>query len=244
MFTLLSFIAGSLGAVTVLQCGQMAAFYGDYSSSVITHLVGLIASGFVLFAQRKRLPRRLPTAPWMFFGGVVGVATVVLNNMAFGGVGVTAIVGLGLLGQSIASLIVDQFGLLGAKRSPFFKGKLIGLAAVLLGALAMVFPLTGANIGAVLMALTTGFTIVIARTLNGRLTRQYGVMRTTTLNYVTGLTASLTVLLLLGRSEPMVADFQMSSNWFMYFGGAVGVVMTVLLNITVNRVPALKLTLL
>lgn len=244
MFTILSFLAGTIGAVTVLQCGQLAAFYGDYSSSVITHLVGLAAAAIVFFTQRGKLPAKQRVAPWMLLGGVIGVGTVVLNNMAFGGVGVTAIVGLGLLGQSITSLFVDQFGLLGAAKSPFYKEKLLGLIAVLIGALVMVFPLTGANIAAVLMALATGFTIVVARTMNARYAERCGVMRSTILNYITGLTTSVIILLLLGRNEPMVADFRLSPNWFMYTAGALGVGLTVLLNITVSKVPAFAFTLL
>lgn len=244
MFTVLSFLAGALAAVSVMQCGQLAAFYGDYSSSVITHLVGLTVLAPMFTYRRRALPEKRPAALWMYLGGVVGVGTVVLNNMAFGGVGVTAIVGLGLLGQSVTSLFVDQFGLLGAARVPFFKGKLLGLAAVFCGALVLVLPLSGANIAAVLMSLGTGLTIVVARTMNARLAERRGVMRSTLMNYITGILTSLVFLLLLGRGEPMMVDFQLSSNWFMYLGGAVGVCLTMLLNITVSRLPAFAFTLL
>lgn len=244
MYTLFSFLAGALGAVTVMQSGQLAAFYGNYSSSLITHVVGLLAIALTVAAQRKHLPVKEHAAPWMFLGGAVGVGTVMLNNMAFGGVGVTAIVGLSLLGQSVTSLFVDQFGLLGAARSPFFKGKLLGLAAVFAGALAMVLPLSGANLAAVLMALCTGVTIVVARTMNARLAERRGALRSTLMNYVTGLALSAVILLLLGREEPMLRAPRLSANWFMYFSGALGVVVTILLNKTVSKVPALALTLL
>lgn len=244
MFKLLTFFSGMLCAVSVLQSGQLGAFYGTYSSSVITHLVGLVAIALVFACKRRSLPAKQRVAPWMFFGGVVGVGTVVLNNLAFSSVGVTAIVGLSLLGQSITSLFVDQFGLFGAAKNPFHKGKLLGIAAVLAGSMVMVFPLSGANIAAVLMALATGFTIVVARTLNAQLAIRWGAMRSTVMNYVTGLAASAVMLLLAGRGEPMLTDFQLSSNWFMYLAGAVGVVLTMTLNFTVSRVPAFALTLL
>ena len=243
MFTFLTFLAGAIGAVTVLQCGQLAAFYGSYSSSVVTHVVGLLAVMLLYASQRRRLPERRHAAPWMFLGGVIGTGTVVLNNMAFGGVGVTAIVGLGLLGQSVTSLFMDQFGLLGAARVPFSARKLPGLAAVLAGALVMVLPLSGANIAAVLMALATGLTIVTARTVNARLSERHGVVRATVMNYITGLTTSCAMLLLLGRGEPMLQGFRLSGNWFMYLAGALGVVLTVILNVTVSRVSTFVLTL-
>ena len=244
MFTFLTFLAGAIGAVTVLQCGQLAAFYGSYSSSVVTHVVGLLAVMLLYASQRRRLPERRHAAPWMFLGGVIGAGTVVLNNMAFGGVGVTAIVGLGLLGQSVTSLFMDQFGLLGAAKVPFSARKLPGLAAVLAGALTMVLPLSGANLAAVLMALATGLTIVTARTVNARLADRQGAIRATVMNYVTGLTTSCVMLLLLGRGEPMLQGFRLSGNWFMYLAGALGVVLTVILNVTVSRVSAFALTLL
>lgn len=244
MFTLLTFFAGMIGAITVLQGGQLAEFYGGYSSAVITHAVGLLAAALLYTVRRKHLPVRQPVAPWMFLGGVIGAGTVVLNNMAYGGVGVTAIVGLGLLGQSITSLFVDQFGLLGAAKSPFFKEKLLGLAAVLAGALVMVFPLNGANIAAVLMALGTGLTIVTARTVNARLAERHGAVRSTVMNYITGLAASSAVLLLAGRDEPMMQNFHLSANWFMYLCGAFGVGLTIILNVTVSKVSAFALTLL
>ena len=110
--------------------------------------------------------------------------------------------------------------------------------------LVMVLPLSGANLAAVLMALATGLTIVTARTVNARLADRQGAIRATVMNYVTGLTTSCVMLLLLGRGEPMLQGFRLSGNWFMYLAGALGVVLTVILNVTVSRVSAFALTLL
>lgn len=178
------------------------------------------------------------------FGGMVGVGTTMFTSLAFGGVGVTAIVGLSLLGQSITSIVVDQFGLFGARRSPFFAGKLLGLMAVLAGVCVMVFPLTGANVGAVLCALAAGVAIVVARTINAQLAERHGAMRSTVMNYVAGLATTVVLMLIAGRNDPLWTDFQLSSNWFMYLGGPVSVLLIMLMNITVNKVPALAMTLL
>lgn len=227
-----------------MQNGQLARFYGDYSAAAITHLVGLISVLIWCFFIRKTLPEKQHAKPWMYLGGVVGIGTLVFMNMAYAGVSVTAIVGLSLLGQSVTSLVVDQFGLLGAPKSPFFKGKLLGLAAVGLGAAVMVLPLNGSNLVATLLALASGVTIVFARTINARLAAFHGPVRSTIMNYVTGLAGTVILMLAMGRAEPFRTDFQWSSNWFMYFGGALGVVLITLLNLSVNKVPALKLTLL
>ena len=244
MFTIFALLTGVLNAVTVLQNGQMAAFYGDYSASVLIHLVGLITvvCAYALMRSAKQPKER--AKPWMYMGGVVGVGTVVFISLAYSGVSVTAITGLGLLGQTIASLVVDRFGLLGSQKVPFRREKLFGTAAVMAGALTMVLPLNGVNVMAALTALASGFTIVTARTMNARLAERQGAMRSTVMNYVTGLATSLVFLLVLGTKEPMLKDFQLSSNWFMYLGGALGVCLIMLLNVTVSRISALSMTLL
>ena len=244
MFTIFALLTGVLNAVTVLQNGQMAAFYGDYSASVFIHLVGLATVLCVFAFMRRGMQPKEHAAPWMYLGGVVGVGTVVFISFAYSGVSVTAITGLGLLGQTIASLIVDRFGLLGSQKVPFRKEKLIGTAAVLAGSLTMILPFKGVNVLAALAALASGFTIVTARTMNARLAERQGAMRSTVMNYVTGLVTSIVFLLVLGMKEPMITDFRFSSNWFMYLGGALGVCLIMLLNVTVSRISALSMTLL
>ncbi len=244
MFTVLSILAGVITALTVAQNGQLARFYGDYSAAVLIHLIGLATVLTWRFFARTTLPEKKPAKPWMFLGGVVGVGTTVFINMAYGGVGVTAIIGLGLLGQSLTSIVVDQFGLLGAQKSPFFAGKLIGLFFVLLGAAVMLYPMEAASWTAVLLALCSGVTIVVARTINGQLAKRHGPMRSTVMNYVTGLICTTLLMLMIGRGEPMWTNFQLSGNVFMYLGGAFGVGLIMLLNLTVNKVPAFALTLL
>lgn len=244
MFTLLSMLAGVITAVTVAQNGQLARFYGDYSAAVLIHLTGLATVLCFRFLLRRRLPPKLPARPWMYLGGVIGVGTTVFMTMAYGGVGVTAILGLSLLGQSVTSIAVDQLGLLGAQRSPFFPERLVGLAAVVLGAAIMLFPLEETSWTAALLALGSGVTIVFARTLNGQLAKRQGPLRSTVMNYVTGLAVTAAIMLLAGRGEPFWTDFRLSSNLFMYLGGAFGVGLIMLLNLTVNKVPAFALTLL
>ncbi len=244
VFTIFALLTGVLNAVTVLQNGQVAAFYGDYSASVLIHVVGLVTVLCVAGILRRARLQGAKVAPWMYLGGVVGVGTVVFINLAYSGVSVTAITGLGLLGQTIASLVVDRFGLLGSKKVPFRKEKLYGTAAVLAGSLTMILPFRGTNLLAALAALASGFTIVTARTMNARLAERRGAMHSTVMNYVTGLLTSVFFLLILGMKEPMITDFQWSSNWFMYLGGAVGVCLIVLLNVTVSKISALSMTLL
>ncbi|MEF9878410.1 MAG: DMT family transporter [Clostridia bacterium] len=245
LFTLLSILAGVLTALSVAQNGQLAGFYGNYSATVMIHVVGLVTVLFFRVLSSKKLPPKQATKPWMFMGGMVGVATTVFINQAYGGVSVTAIIGLGLLGQILTSIAVDHFGLLGANRSPFFAKRLYEVAVVVLGAVIMLLPFQANSWLAVLMALCSGVTIVIARTINGKLATRQGALRSTVMNYVTGLLTGTVMMLLLGRGEPIwVTGFQASSNVFMYLGGAAGVGLIMILNMTVHKIPAFALTML
>lgn len=244
MMFVLCLLAGVIVTLTIAQNGQLAAFYGDYSAAVIVHATGLVMALIVLFCMRKRLPKKQTAKPWMFLGGVIGVGTLVFQTMAYGGVSITAIVGLGLLGQSISSIVVDHFGLMGVEKCEFFPKRLVGMAVVMLGSLIMLLPFTQASWFAVVLVLASGVTIITARTINGQLAKFHGSMRSTVMNYVTGLITTTIIMLLVGRGEPAWTDFKMSSNAFMYMGGLFGVCLIQLLNITVNKVPAFALTLL
>ncbi|MEG1776389.1 MAG: DMT family transporter [Clostridia bacterium] len=244
MFTLFAVISGVLTTLTVAQNGQLADFYGSYSAAMLIHAVGMITVLCWRFFQRKSLPPKKPAPPWMFMGGVIGVATTVFINSAFGGVSVTAIMALGLLGQLMTSIVVDQLGFLGTQKNRFSSKRLLGLTAVLGGAAAMLFPLGETSWVAVLLSLVSGVTIVFARMINGQLAERQGAMRSTVMNYITGLTGTTLLMLLVGRGEPFFTDFRFSPNVFIYLGGAVGVVLTMLLNLTVPKLPAFAFTLL
>lgn len=244
MYSLIPVLIGFLASLSVYQNGRVGNLYGSYSGAVITHFVGLVAISIFTMITHKKLPRKKQAAPWMFIGGAIGAANVVLKTLAFGKISVTAITGLGLLGQSITSLMFDQFGFLGARKNPFFKGKLIGLAAVFAGAMVMVLPLNGASPVNVILAMCSGFTLVTARTINSRLTEKHGIVRANWMNYMTGFLAAILMVAVFGRQEKMFTDFQWDPNILIYFGGLTGLVIVTFQNIVVNKISALKMTLL
>lgn len=244
MFTILAMISGVINTVTVMQNGQLTAFYGSYSGTVLIHLTGLLAILLCTAFNRKALPARQKAPLWMYLGGVVGVGTVVFITSAYGGVGVTAITALGLLGQTLTSIFVDHFGLMGSRRSPFFPARCWAVLAVAAGAAVMIFPMGETAPWAVAMAMGSGLTIVCARVLNGQLSQRQGAARATVMNYATGLATSVILMLFLGRGEPLWVSPALSDNWFMYLGGVFGVCLIVLLNVTVPQVPSFAFTLL
>ena len=133
MYYLLSIIAGILTSSMITVNGNLTNFYGSYTASVIIHFIGLIGLTLYLIIKKQAfIPKeRLPF--YYFLGGAIGVGTTVFNNMAFGTLSVSAILALTLLGQSITSIIIDHFGLLGMPVERFNKKKLFGLSFVLIG---------------------------------------------------------------------------------------------------------------
>ncbi|MBE5963017.1 MAG: DMT family transporter [Lachnospiraceae bacterium] len=135
----LALFNGILYSLMILMNGLLAESYGNYYSTILVHLFGLIAIIVCMKIKKKRLFPKEVFPLLLYTGGAIGVLTVVFNNIAFSALGVTATLGLGLLGQSVTSLVIDQWGLLGAEKVPFKKKKLIGIAIILAGIAVMLF---------------------------------------------------------------------------------------------------------
>jgi len=240
MFHILSLLMGIMITIMIAVNGGLTTHYGVYTATVIIHLVGLIVIIAVVLYKRERFfPARY--AWFLYMGGAIGVFTTVANNLSFGRISVSAILALGLLGQSVTGFVIDQYGLLGMKKYPFAKQQLIGLSLILAGIGAMI---NSFEIVAVIVSFLAGFTIVMSRTLNARLSAVTSVRVSTFYNYLVGLVVSGLFLLVLGRGEIAFAELTLSPSWYIYLGGVLGVAVVLLSNIVVVRVSAFYLTLL
>jgi len=238
MFYFLSLMMGLLISVMVAVNGGLTGFYGVYSATVMIHVVGLVLIGGAVAVKRDRV-LGAGVAWYFYLGGAIGVLTTVFNNVSFGRISVSAILALGLLGQSVAGLVIDQYGLLGMQKHPFARHKLLGLALILAGIASMI---TGFEIVAVVISFFAGVNIVLSRTLNAQLAAASHERVSTFYNYVIGLAVSLAAFALLGRGE--IDAFTLSPQWWIYLGGAFGVTVVLLGNIVAVKVSAFYLTLL
>ena len=240
MFYFFSLIMGVMISVMLAFNGGLTAVYGIYSATIIIHIIGLILITAVVFIKKERF--FTGRYSWfLYLGGAIGVITTIFTNFAFGRISLSAILALGLLGQSVTSIIIDQYGLLGMHKHPFTKSKLIGLSLILAG---IVFMITNFEIAAVIVSFIAGCNIVISRTLNARLSDLTSVRISTFYNYLVGIAISILAFLLLGRGETGFAQFALSPNWHIYLGGALGVAVILLSNIVVIKISAFYLTLL
>jgi len=240
MYYVLSLVTGILISLMVAFNGRLTEQYGVYSATVIVHFTGLILISILVFAKRER-PFSKKYEWFLYLGGAIGVLTTAFNNLAFGRISVSAILALGLFGQSIAGLLIDQYGLLGMPKHPLSKRKLAGLFLILCGIAAMI---NNFEILAVTVSFAAGICIVVSRTLNAKLADLTSVRTSTFYNYLIGLIISIPVFFLLGSNESIFTEFVFSSELNIYFGGILGVCVVLLGNITVVKISAFYLTLL
>lgn len=234
MYYLLSLLSGALIAVMVSINGELTVWGGAYLSCVIIHLVGsLFATGYLLLRGKlKGIWRQGPF--WFYLGGILGVVTTFSNNLAFGHLSITAMLGIGLLGQSVAGLVIDQFGLFQMPRRPFSAFRCWGLLLLVLGGLVMILPLSSTPLFAVMLSFLAGASIVLTRAVNGGLSVKIGAMQSSLVNHLVGLLASLLLLFLLGRGD-LPALLGPWASPVIYIGGIFGVLVVMLTNFTSQR---------
>ncbi len=242
MYYLLSLLTGILVAIMITVNGGLTTLYGVYSATVIIHIVGLVLIGSAILLRKEKPFRK--GLPWyLYIGGVIGVASTVFTNYAFGKISVSAILALSLFGSSVMSLLVDQFGLFKMRVHRFRPHQLPGLLLVIGGIVCLM--LGSFSLLAVLAVFFSGVLLVVSRSFNSRLAEQTSVYSSTFFNYFCGLCTAIPVFLLLGRGEPaLTARFSLSPDWWIYLGGAIGVFTVFLTNVVVVKIPALYISLL
>lgn len=140
MYYFLSLVAGSLLAFMVSSNGIVGEAAGNYASSVIIHFIGLVAVMAVLFITKAKFKNLRSIPLWMYSAGLIGIITVLFNNTTFTALGVSLTVALGLLGQSVTSILIDHFGLFGLPVSRFDTKKILGFIIILSGIVIMALP--------------------------------------------------------------------------------------------------------
>ncbi len=137
MNKLYAVFVGMLIAIMITFNGLLANYAGDYLALVIIHIVGLAVILTIMFLKREKLSSLKGIPIYLFGGGALGVFMVYSNNLTFSFLGVSLTLSLVLLGQSIASCIIDHYGLLGMETKRFQKEKLLGFILISIGIIVM-----------------------------------------------------------------------------------------------------------
>lgn len=139
MYNFLSIVIGGLIAIMLSFNSILSQHVGPYISNVIIHSVGLITIFLIIIIKRYRITFNKTLPFLMYSGGAIGISTVIFNNISMGVIGATLTISLGLLGQMISSLVIDNYGFLGMKKVEFNKKKILGLGLMIIGIITMTF---------------------------------------------------------------------------------------------------------
>ena len=107
-----------------------------YYSSLIVFVVAAVAISIYILTSRFALPTatQFAAAPkWSYLGGVLGGTYILLIVIAAPKLGIGNVTVMVLLGQVLAAIIIDQFGLLGAVKHILNWQRLIGVVLLISG---------------------------------------------------------------------------------------------------------------
>ncbi|MBP7348648.1 MAG: DMT family transporter [Butyrivibrio sp.] len=241
MYNLLAVLTGMIISVMIAINGGLTKGYGVYFAAVIIHVVGVLFALVLCFAGKRKIQIRSTAPKWAYLGGVIGVLTTFCNNCAYGKISMTSIVALGLLGQSVTSIVLDAHGFLGIPAQKMKKTAWIGFAPAVVGIFVMLDKSVSDSLTAVLISFAAGISIVLSRTVNARLSRETGPLNGSLINHLAGLPVCIILLQLFQKT---IWTAPAGTKAWMYLGGTLGVITVLLLNIVVPKVTAFRLTLL
>ena len=138
MYKNLALLNGAILAIMVFLNGMLANITGPYLSTLIYHIIGLILIIIVAIIKRTKLSN-LRELPFSFLlPGILGVITILLNNLSIPKIGLTIAIGVTLFGQLVMSSLVENFGLFGMPINRFKKEKIFGFSIISLGIIIMI----------------------------------------------------------------------------------------------------------
>ncbi|WP_315076570.1 DMT family transporter [uncultured Clostridium sp.] len=139
MYNLLSLLIGVLIAVMIVCNGDLSSGIGNYSSLMVIHILGYFALVIIMLYKKIKIPFKMHLPLYLYSAGALGIFTILFNNITFSVIGVALPVALGLLGQTLTSIVFDQYGLLGMQKIKFNKKKIIGITIITIGVCIMTF---------------------------------------------------------------------------------------------------------
>ena len=132
----LSAAVGGFAAVQAPINALLGKRIGTFQAAFVSFLVGTLVLAVIVALSSGGLGAvgRVRDVPWYYLlGGVLGacyVACLLVTVRTLGAGGMVAVV---VTGQLIASLILDQFGVLGLEKNPITAPRIAGVALLVAG---------------------------------------------------------------------------------------------------------------
>lgn len=138
IWQIVAVMAGMILAIQVAVNGYLGQqLHSPMQSAAISLGIGLIILFVINVCQRSwknlALLKKKKAPVWTYIGGVFGAIYIFLNAYLAPQLGTGTVVVFALVGQMISSLIIDNFGLLGAVRRKVTGIQISGLVIMLVG---------------------------------------------------------------------------------------------------------------
>ena len=203
-----------------------------------------VRSGFRQIFSAVNL-KLLPS--WRLGAGALGASFVAMQTYAVPIAGVALFTVASLAGQTGISLWVDHVGLAGGSRVIITKRRVIAAIITILAVVVSTwdrFTISNFSLLTVVLAVFSGTWVGVQRALNGQINSySKASFATSLLNFITGTTFLLFLLLLRTLfTDHSVMNFT-SGPWWMFLGGSIGVIYIALSAHIVQYVGVLEFTL-
>lgn len=134
LFALAAIGAGVATALQAAANGGLGARAGLGAALVLNTCIVLIGALVFFFASGSRATFFPPDTPWFYFvGGFCGFAVILTAAFVLPRIGAGTAVSLMVLGQALAALAIDHFGLMGVPREPVSMARLGGFTLIVVG---------------------------------------------------------------------------------------------------------------
>jgi transporter family-2 protein len=139
LYILIGLTTGVGLAIQPIVNSRLRAVLGDPMwAGVVQTLVGLAALVVVAVAVRAPLPAAagLTSLPWWAWtGGMLGITFVVVTIVLPAKLGTALMFATLILGQMVASVLIDHYGFLGVPVVPLSLTRILGVALLIAGVL-------------------------------------------------------------------------------------------------------------
>ncbi len=137
MNILITNFIGVILTVMIFFNAKLTDNLGMFYALICIHIVGLLGAIFFSLITKTKISYNKNIKFYYYLGGAFGVLTVVSNSLSFFVIGGALTATISLLGQTIASIISDIYGIGGSEKKPFKKNKLLGISVIIIGIILM-----------------------------------------------------------------------------------------------------------
>jgi transporter family-2 protein len=133
-FAALAVLAGIAGSIQPAANSGLAQKIGLAATLVLNSVIVLAAALLYFLARNPHLSWFPAGTPWTYYiGGACGFTVIFCLAFVFPKIGAAWTIALVVLGQGVAALVIDHYGLLGMPKEPATLARLAGLALVAFG---------------------------------------------------------------------------------------------------------------